>query len=88
MICHPMFNLKSLRNPNWENPGLSQGLASHHLSDYSSHDAASLHDDDDSVSSRASSSRDITPDTSLSQRMGGRAPKKLKKRARPEELHQ
>jgi hypothetical protein len=68
--------------------GLSQGLESHHLSDYSSHDAASLHDDADSVSSRATSSRDVTPDTSLSQRMGGRAPKKLKKRARPEELHQ
>jgi hypothetical protein len=59
---------------------LSQGLESH--SDYSSHDAASLHDDADSVSSRATSSRDVTPDTSLSQRMGGRAPKKLKKRAR------
>jgi hypothetical protein len=37
------------------------------------------------ASSRAISSRDVTPDTSLSQRMGGRVSKKLKKRARPEE---
>jgi hypothetical protein len=68
--------------------GLSQGLESHHLSDHSSHDAASLLDYADSISSRAASSRDVTPDTSLSQRMAGRASKKLKKRARPEELHQ
>lgn len=67
---------------------LLQGLESHYLSYYSSHDAASLHDDSDSVLSRATSSQDVTPDTSLSQRIGGRVPKKLKKRARPEELHQ
>jgi hypothetical protein len=67
--------------------GLSQDLESHHLSGYSSHDAASLLDDAGSVSSHATSSRDVTPDTSLSQKIGGRASKKLKKRARPEELH-
>ena len=66
--------------------GLSQGLESQNLSDYSSHDAASLLEETGSQSSRVSS-RDVTPDTSLSQRMG-RASKKLKKRARPEELHQ
>jgi hypothetical protein len=65
--------------------GLSQGLESHHLSDYSSQDAASLQEETGSQSSRVSS-RDVTPDTSLSQRIG-RAPKKLKKRARLEELH-
>jgi hypothetical protein len=66
--------------------GLSQGLESHHLSDQSSHDAASL-DEADSQSSRVGS-RDVTPDTSLSQRIDGKAFKKPKKRARPVELHQ
>ena len=67
--------------------GVSQGLESHHLFDYSSHNVASLVNDADSISSRVSS-RDVTPDTSLLQRMGGRASKKRKKRTRPEELHQ
>lgn len=64
--------------------GLSQGLESQYLSDQ---DTASLLEETRSQSSRVSS-RDVTPDTSLSQRMGERAPKKLKKRGRPEELHQ
>jgi hypothetical protein len=66
--------------------GLSQGLESHHLSDQSSFDAAS-HEDADSQSSRAAS-RDVTPDTSLSQGAQERAAKKAKKRGRPVELHQ
>jgi hypothetical protein len=66
--------------------GLSQGLESHHLSDQTSHDAAPL-DEDDSQSNRVGS-RDVTPDTSLSQRIDGKAFKKPKKRARPIELHQ
>jgi hypothetical protein len=66
--------------------GLSQGLESQHLSDQSSHNAASL-EGADSQSSRAGS-RDVTPDTSLSQRIDGKAFKKPKKRARPVELHQ
>jgi hypothetical protein len=66
--------------------GLSQGLESHYLSDRSSHDAASL-DEAESQPSRVGS-RDITPDTSLSQRIDGKAFKKPKKRARPVELHQ
>ena len=66
--------------------GLSQGLESHHLSDQTSHDPASL-DEVVSQSSRVSS-RDVTPDTSLSQRIDGKAFKKPKKRARPVELHQ
>ncbi|KAH7305398.1 hypothetical protein BKA65DRAFT_531196 [Rhexocercosporidium sp. MPI-PUGE-AT-0058] len=53
--------------------GLSQGLESHHLSDHQS--------------SRVGS-RDVTPDTSLSKRIGENAFKKPKKRARPVELHQ
>lgn len=65
--------------------GLSQGL-DHHLSDQTSHDAASL-EESDSQSSRVSS-RDVTPDTSQSQRIEGRAFKKPKKRARPVEIHQ
>jgi hypothetical protein len=62
--------------------GLSHGLESHHLSDQSSYDAVSL----DEADSQAS--RDVTPDTSLSQRIDGKAFKKPKKRARPVELHQ
>jgi hypothetical protein len=67
--------------------GLSQGLESHHLSDQSSHDATPLLEEADSQSSRVGS-RDVTPDTSLSQRIDGKAFKKPKKRARPVELHQ
>ena len=67
--------------------GLSQGLESHHLSDQSSHDAASLLEDADSQASHVGS-RDVTPDTSLSQRIDRKAFKKPKKRARPVELHQ
>jgi hypothetical protein len=66
--------------------GLSQGLESHHLSDQTSHDAASL-DEADSQSSHVGS-RDVTPDTSLSQRMEGGEFKKPRKRGRPVELHQ
>jgi hypothetical protein len=57
--------------------GLSQGLKSHHLSDQSSHNTASL-EEADSQSSRVGS-RDVTPDTSLSQRIDGKAFKKPKK---------
>lgn len=67
--------------------GLSQGLQSHHLSDYSSHDTASLPEEADSQSSRAAS-LDITPDTSLSQRNEERVIKKPRKRGRTVELHQ
>jgi hypothetical protein len=66
--------------------GLPQGLESHHLSDQTSHDAASL-EEADSQSSRVGS-RDVTPDTSQSQRIEGGAFKKPKKRGRPVELHQ
>jgi hypothetical protein len=62
---------------------LLQGLESHHLSDQTSHDAASLNEAD-SQSNRVGS-RDVTPDTSLSQRIDGKAFKKPKKRARPVE---
>ncbi|KAH8799638.1 hypothetical protein F5884DRAFT_825116 [Xylogone sp. PMI_703] len=53
----------------------------------SSQDAAPLLDDADSQSSRAASSRNITPDTSLSRGLQGSV-KKPKKRRRPVELHQ
>jgi hypothetical protein len=65
---------------------LSQGLESHHLSDQTSHDAASL-DEADSQSNPVGS-RDVTPDTSQSQRIEGGAFKKPRKRDRPVELHQ
>jgi len=66
--------------------GLSQGLENHHLSDLSSYDTAVLEE----VHSQSSgvASQDLTPDTSQSQRMEGRAFKKPKKRDRPVELHQ
>jgi hypothetical protein len=66
--------------------GLSQGLESHHLSDQTSHDAASL-EEANSQSSHIGS-RDVTPDTSQSQRIEGGAFKKPRKRDRPVELHQ
>ena len=55
--------------------GLSQGLESHHLSDQLSQ------------SSRVPS-RDVTPDTSVSQRIEGGAFKKPRKRGRSGELHE
>lgn len=67
--------------------GLSQGLESRHLSDQSSHGAAFMVEDADSQSSRVDL-RDVTPDTSLSQRIDGKAFKKPKKRTRPVDLHQ
>jgi hypothetical protein len=78
------FEVSQLSEPG--ESGLSQGLESHHLSDQTSHDAASL-EEADSQSSRVDS-RDVTPDTSMSQRIDGKAFKKPKKRARPVELHQ
>jgi len=66
--------------------GLSQGLESHYLSNQTSHDTTSL-DEADSQSSRVDS-RDVIPDTSLSQRINGKVFKKPKKRAWPIELHQ
>lgn len=65
--------------------GLSQGLESHHLSDQSSHDAASLLEEADSQSSCAG---DVTPNTSMSQRIEGGAFKKPRKRGRSVELRQ
>merc|ERR1712093_887724 len=59
--------------------GLSQGLESHHLSDQSSQVATSLLEDTDSQPSHVAS-RDITSDTSVSQRIEERAFKKPKKR--------
>jgi len=67
--------------------GLSQGLKSHHLSDRSSHDTASMLEEADSQLSRVGS-RDVTPDTFLSQRNEGRVSKKPRKRGPPVELHQ
>jgi len=85
LLLDPDFEVSEQSEPG--ESGLSQGLESHHLSDQSSYGAASLLEEADSQSSRVSS-RDVTPDTSLSQRIDGKAFKKLKKRARPVELHQ
>ena len=64
--------------------GLLQGLESHYLSDRTSHDAASL----DGGQSSHVGLRDVTPDTSLSQRIEGGEFKKPRKRGRPIDLHQ
>ncbi|KAH8653941.1 hypothetical protein BGZ60DRAFT_158356 [Tricladium varicosporioides] len=65
--------------------GLSQVLESHHLSDQSSHSAPSLLEDADSQPSHVAS-RDVTSDSSVSQRIEERAFKKPKKRGRTAEL--
>jgi hypothetical protein len=82
----PDINFEVSEQSELRESGLSQGLESHHLSDQTSHDAASL-EEADSQSSRVGS-RDVTPDTSLSQRVEGGAFKKPRKRGRPVELHQ
>ncbi|KFY03530.1 hypothetical protein V490_00148 [Pseudogymnoascus sp. VKM F-3557] len=81
----PDLNFEVLEQSELGESGLSQGLESHNLSRQSSHDAASLIETADSQSSR-NLSRDITPDTSLSQGIE-RAFKKPKKRGRAVELH-
>jgi hypothetical protein len=67
--------------------GLSQGLESSHLSDQSSNGAASLLEDAGSQPSNVAS-RDVTLDSSVSQRIEERAFKKPKKRGRAAELQQ
>jgi hypothetical protein len=71
----PDIDFEVSQEPELGESGLSQGLESHHLSDQSSQ-------------SSHFPSRDITPDTSLSQNIERRAFKKPKKRERPVELHQ
>jgi hypothetical protein len=66
--------------------GLSQGLEIHYLSDQTSHDAASRAEGESQSSS--ASSRDVTPDTSQSQRIEEGAFKRPRKRDRTIELHQ
>lgn len=83
----PDFDFEVLEQSEPGESGFSQGLESHHLSDQSSHDAASMLEDADSQLSRVDL-RDVTPNTSLSQKIDGKAFKKPKKRARPVELHQ
>jgi hypothetical protein len=61
--------------------GLSQVLESHNLSELSNQDALSLLEEADSQSNRVG---DVTPETSVSQRIEGGAFKKQKKRDRPE----
>ena len=65
--------------------GLSQGLESHHLPDQTTHDTASL-EEADSQSSRVGL-RDVTPNTSLSQRIDGKTFKKTKENGLALELH-
>jgi hypothetical protein len=60
----PNLDFEVSQEPELGESGLSQGLESHHLSNQSSYDAASL-EEADSQTSRAGS-RDVTPDTSLS----------------------
>ncbi len=67
--------------------GLSQGLESHNLLDLSSQDASSLQGETDNQSSCAAS-QDVTPHTSVSPQIQGRASKKPRKRGPPGELRQ
>jgi hypothetical protein len=68
-----------------EGSGLSQGLESHNLSELSNHDASSPLEEADS---QLSCVGDVTPETSVSQRIKEGAFKKPKKRGRPVEFHQ
>lgn len=68
MSCPPDIDFEVWEQSEPRESVLSQGLESHHLSGQSSHDGASMLEDADSQSSHAGS-RDVTPDTSLSQRV-------------------
>ena len=57
------INFEVLQQSEPGESGLSYGLESHHLSNQSSHDAASLLEEGNSKSSYI---RDVTPDTSIS----------------------
>jgi hypothetical protein len=81
-ICSAIDELPSIevsRQSEAGESGLSQGLESHHLFTGSSQDAISLPDEGDSQSS--CSSRNVTPHTSVSQQIEGRASKKLRRRS-------
>jgi hypothetical protein len=82
----PDLDFEASRQSKPGESGLSQRLESHHFSDYSSHNAASLLGEVNSQSSRISS-RGVTPNTSLSQRINGKAFEGSKKRAWHVELH-
>ena len=92
MVCSAVDELPSLlgfdlsQQSELVESGLLQDLESHYLFENSSHDATSLLKEIGSQSNRISS-QNVTPDTSLSQSMGRRAFRKLKKRAGPQELH-
>jgi hypothetical protein len=83
----PDLDFEVSQQPELGESGLLQGLESHHLSDYSSQDTVSLQEEADSQSSRVSS-RDVTPHTSVSERIDGRVSKRARKRGPPVELHQ
>jgi hypothetical protein len=74
----PDINFEVSQQSDLRECGLSQGLESHHLSDQPSYDAVTL-EEADSQSSHVGS-RDVTPDTSLSQRIDEKAFKKPKKK--------
>jgi hypothetical protein len=74
----PNFEVSQQSEPG--ESGLSQVLESHNLLEPSNQDASSRLEEADSQSSRI---EDVTPETSVSQRIEGKAFKKVKKRARP-----
>jgi hypothetical protein len=84
-ICSVIDNLPPDIDFEVGESGLSQGLESYQLSGYSSQDAESLLDQADSQASRVSS-RDVTPHTSVSERVGVRVSKKPRKRGPPVEF--
>jgi hypothetical protein len=80
----PDLDIVSLGQSKPEGSGLSQGLKSHNLSELSNHDASSSLEEADSQSSRVGN---VTPETSVSQRIKEGAFKKPKKRGRPVEFY-
>jgi hypothetical protein len=86
-ICSVIDTLPNFEVSRQSEPGesgLSQVLESHNLSEPSNQDASSLLEEADSQSSRVG---DVTPETSVSQRIEGKAFKKPKKRGRTTELN-
>jgi hypothetical protein len=81
-VINTLPNFEVLQQSKPGESGLLQVLESHNLSEPSNQDASSLLEEAESQSSY----KDITPETSVSQRIEGNAFKKPKKRARPE-LH-
>jgi hypothetical protein len=85
-MLSPNINFKVSQQSEPRESGLSQGLESHYLSDYSSQDTVSLQKKANSELSRVSS-RDIILHTSVSKQINKRVLKKARKKGLLTELY-